>query len=62
MGMGKYIVEEQFRQNNIFKYAKKGNNLGIWFDYMNKFDEYCDNNWVNSKDCSLGIQKELEIK
>ena len=28
---------------------------------MNKFDQFCDNNWRNSEACSLVIQKELDI-
>lgn len=61
VGVGKYILKEQFRQSNILKYAKKIGNLDLWFDYMNRFDQECDINWVNSEQCSKDIQKKLKI-
>lgn len=42
--VGSYIVKEQFRQIRILK--KYGEYA--WFSYMNNFDRYCSNNWINS--------------
>lgn len=60
-GTGAYIVNEQFRQYNLFELMKKQNKIDVWFDYMNKFDENCDVDWRNSKVCSENIAKELGV-
>ena len=40
---------------------KKQNKIDLWFDYMKKFDENCDVNWNNSKNCSKSITEALGV-
>lgn len=59
--MGRFIVQEQFRQYKIFVYALENKNLALWFDYMDKFDQNCDEDWINSEACSQKIRNSLAI-
>ena len=54
-GAGNYILQEQFRQYNLFEQVKGINEIDTWFNYMNKFDENCDDDWINSNGCSRNI-------
>lgn len=60
-GVGAYIIEEQFWQYKIFDYFAKKNKTDQWFEYMDRFDKKCADDWINSKQCAEQIRADLGI-
>lgn len=57
--VGQYILKEQLRQWAVWRDYK----AEIYLQYMDKFDKFCDGNWMGSEECgdqlmaSMGMQK-----
>lgn len=45
--LGEFILREQLRQWNIWKV----NGAEAYIEYMDRFDQYCSGNWIESANC-----------
>lgn len=55
--VGSQILRHQLIQYNIWR------NYGVekWFEYMNEFDDYCEQDWYTVNACSSKIKYKLNV-